>query len=311
MRKWFLIAAILVSWDGFSQVITAEEKRHTVEKLSHLLSKHYVLVDTARMMINKIQTNLREGAYDSISSYEAYAKALNDDLRSVYFDQHMGVYYKRTSGSKRQELFRSIMQKKQYESKILEGNVGYFDINTFLFHDPKGRRIVNGALEQFKNIDALIIDVRDNFGGNANIPIYLAGQFLYEGTHMSTVHRRDGNGLKPFRRNISKSKFAQFQKTDLPVYVLINEKTASAGESVAYLLQSFKRAVVVGQISAGAAHANIKKPINKSFAMLMPYEKSINPVTGKDYEFTGVIPDVLVDSERALDKSLSLIRNAQ
>ena len=45
-------------------------------------------------------------------------------------------------------------------------------------------------------------------------------------------------------------------------------------------------------------------------ALSLPEARSVNPITGKDWEGVGVLPDVRVDAERALDEALKLARGS-
>lgn len=227
----------------------------------------------------------------------------------VIFDKQdsQGVYYKGAIKGQKRDFLKDLKNSTRFEYTVLDGNIGYLDINTFMFHNPKGKRLINKALKDLRNVDALIIDVRNNRGGNGNMANYLVGQFLPSKTLISTVHKRKGDHLKPTKRYISKGKADRFQSNDVPIYILINDKTASAGESLAYGLQSFERASIIGEQSAGAAHAMVEKPINKSFLILLPNEKHFYCMTSTDYEYIGVIPNILVNPGQALELTLERI----
>ncbi len=309
MHKAILLGFLLsFAQTAFSQTITQQEKIQTVNKIADLLSTRYVLIDSGKLMSKKILENLNNGSYDSISGHEEFANQLNKDIRSIYYDQHMGIFYKDAIKEKKREFYRDLKNTNSFEWKVLDGNVGYMDINTFMFHDPKGKRMVNRAMADLANVDFLILDVQDNYGGNANMSNYMAGQFLPPKTQLSTVYKRKGNQLKPTKKYLSKGKHERFQNTTIPIYVLINNQTASAGESLAYELQAFGRATIVGETSAGAAHANKEKSINKSFMMLLPHEKTKNSRTQTDYESTGVVPDIQTKPEEAISYVLKSIK---
>ena len=96
-----------------------------------------------------------------------------------------------------------------------------------------------------------------------------------------------------------------------PVYVLTSKRTFSAAENFAYDLQALKRVVVVGEPSGGGAHPNEVKKLTPHFAMSIAIGRSINPITNADWEGSGVIPDVPVPADRALEKALELARAAK
>jgi len=77
-----------------------------------------------------------------------------------------------------------------------------------------------------------------------------------------------------------------------PIYVLTSSKTPSAAESLAYTLQAAKRAIVVGESTWGGANPSIPVKLTDHFGMIMPFGRAVNPITGTNWEGTGVIPDV-------------------
>src|SRR4030095_5528911 len=88
---------------------------------------------------------------------------------------------------------------------------------------------------------------------------------------------------------------------DIPVYILTSDYTFSAAEEFAYDLKNQKRALIFGETTRGGAHPGGTLAVNKDFIIFMPMGRAINPVTKTDWEETGVIPDVPVVSENALE----------
>ncbi len=76
------------------------------------------------------------------------------------------------------------------------------------------------------------------------------------------------------------------------VYVLINKGTVSAAEEFAYDLQALSRATLVGQNTAGAAHARDQFQIDEHYFINIPTLRTVNPKTGTNWEGQGVAPDV-------------------
>jgi C-terminal processing protease CtpA/Prc len=80
----------------------------------------------------------------------------------------------------------------------------------------------------------------------------------------------------------------------------MGKRTLSAPESFAYNLQALKRATIVGEISAGGANPGREFRITEHFVMFVPTGRAINPVTGSNWEGTGVKPDIEVPAAQAL-----------
>ena len=92
-------------------------------------------------------------------------------------------------------------------------------------------------------------------------------------------------------------------RPDVPLYVLISGRTASAAESTAYTLQAAKRAIVVGEPSAGAANPGGEFPAGDGFFVFVSTSTTVNPTTGTNWENSGVKPDVLTTPDKALERA--------
>jgi C-terminal processing protease CtpA/Prc len=91
------------------------------------------------------------------------------------------------------------------------------------------------------------------------------------------------------------------------VYVLVSSKTGSAAEDLAFSLKNHKRAILVGETTAGAGH-----PVNFFFAhpdllVMCAIGRSYDPITNKGWEGTGVLPDIEIEADQALEYVISQI----
>jgi retinol-binding protein 3 len=77
--------------------------------------------------------------------------------------------------------------------------------------------------------------------------------------------------------------------------------TFSAAEEFAYNLQTRQRATIVGETTRGGANPGRGFRLHDHFWVFMPTGQAINPVTGKNWDGTGVLPDVKVPTEIALE----------
>ena len=91
-----------------------------------------------------------------------------------------------------------------------------------------------------------------------------------------------------------------------PLYILTSGRTFSAAEAFAYNLQALGRATVVGEITGGGAHPFEYRRVHPHFAVDLPEARSINPITGSNWQGVGVQPDVAVPADQALAKALEL-----
>ena len=93
---------------------------------------------------------------------------------------------------------------------------------------------------------------------------------------------------------------------DKPVYVLISKVTFSGGEGFASNLKTHQRATLVGEETGGGAHPGASYRLHSHFEVFIPVGRAINPITNKNWEGVGVLPDVPVSQEQALNVAYRL-----
>jgi len=165
--------------------------------------------------------------------------------------------------------------------------------------DTRAGRCAAPALAFVRNCEALIFDIRYN-GGASPVMIQLISSYLFEKpTHHNGFYDRAGEKADETwtYEDIPGRRFGR----DVPVYVLISNRTFSAAEEFAYNLKHLKRATIIEERSGGGAHPVKMIPVNDRFIMSVPYKRAFNPITKWNWEGTGVIPDIKTSAEDALD----------
>lgn len=187
--------------------------------------------------------------------------------------------------------------------EILHGNVGYIDLRQFShidFSNPDdpARRAADAALDFVAHTDAVIIDLRDNGGGAPSMVGYLTSAFTPADAPIYNIfHSRAG------ARSEAPEVFRPNPRLEVPVYVLISGRTGSAGEALPYTLQGARRATIVGEASGGAANPGGMVPVGYGYSVFISQGSPRNPNTGGNWEGTGVLPDVAVPWDRALERA--------
>ena len=190
--------------------------------------------------------------------------------------------------------------------EILPGNVGYIDLRQFSnidFANPDdpARRAADSALNFVADADAVIFDLRDNGGGAPSMVGYLTSAFTPADAPIYNVfHSREGT------QSEAPAVFHPDPRLEVPVYVLISGRTGSAGEAFPYTLQGARRATIVGEASGGAANPGGMVPVGGGFAVFISQGSPRNPVTGRNWEGTGVQPDVAAPWDQALTRAHTL-----
>ena len=158
-----------------------------------------------------------------------------------------------------------------------------------------------GAMAFLANCDALIIDLRDNGGGNPEM-IQLLSSYFFSGEprHLNSFYYRLDEKTEQYWTlpYVPGSKLA-----DTDLYVLTSSYTFSGAEEFTYNLKNMKRATIVGETTGGGAHPVRMEILNDHFAIGVPYARAVNPISKTNWEGTGIEPDVKVPAAQALDKA--------
>lgn len=277
--------------------INAKDRTAIIDDIAAALRDIYVFPDTAQRMAEHVRRQLQSGAYDRLGTLEAFTQKLTEDLRSVSHDRHLAVLWApeppapETEEPTPEEL--ATMRRDNYGFRRVErlaGNVGYLKLDSFERADLGGGTAV-AAMGFLAGSDALIIDLRDNDGGDPTM-IQLITSYLVssEPIHFSSFYIRKGDKTQQFWTH------AWVPGTRLPavpLFILTSGRTFSAAEDFAYSLKSLKRATIVGETTGGGAHpVEIYQVKGYPVLMRLPYGRSVNPITGTNWEGAGVEPDI-------------------
>jgi hypothetical protein len=182
----------------------------------------------------------------------------------------------------------------------LDGGLGYLQVVGFpepaLFKPALDR-----AMRALVGSKALIIDVRQNFGGDPKGAAYLASYLMPPGkrVHLNTFVSREPFSVDYKREDFFSSRTPVRFATQ-PVYVLVSKRTFSGGEEFAYDMQALIRGTLIGETTAGAANPTGPVPLGEDMTASIPWGRAENPITLSNWEHKGVEPDIPVPAEDAL-----------
>jgi len=183
-------------------------------------------------------------------------------------------------------LKRDIIKIQSVRSKLLEGNLGYVRLSQFQEATVDD---LSAELEKLasKNIQGLILDLRNNPGGLLTAAVGVSEQFLESGRLVVSIQGR--NGKKDEYRARASSKNYQF-----PMIVLVNHGSASASEIVAAAMQDWGKAVVIGTTTFGKGSVQTILPLSDGSGLRLTTAKYFTP-NGKSIHSIGVQPDIVID----------------
>lgn len=163
---------------------------------------------------------------------------------------------------------------------------------------------LSAALTLAARAQALIVDLRANRGGDPDTVAFVCSYLLDERTHLNTMYWRAGERSEQ-SWSLPHVPGARFGGSK-PLYVLSSDSTFSAAEELAYDLQQLGRAVVVGERTRGGAHPREGWTVHPHLEASIPVGRAINPVSGTNWEGTGVQPDIPCPAADSLDRAHTL-----
>jgi carboxyl-terminal processing protease len=242
-----------------------------------------------------------------LQNYNAYSKSLKHQMPTVLLsfmegaeDTEVELIYlddkdvQKTVRIKRQGLKGELVniiknipaQLLKFESKSLDEKIGYIKFNFFAF--PVLDKFC-AAVTEFKNKDAIVIDMRGNSGGAFGVLFAISGLLTDKAFPIGTQITRQGKNVLSIRPmpNHYKGKLV----------VLVDEQSISAAEIFAAGMQENGRAFVIGDRSAGEALPSLTQILPTGAVFLYPIANFQSP-KGNFLEGNGVEPNVQISLNR-------------
>jgi C-terminal processing protease CtpA/Prc len=225
------------------------------------------------------------------SWYENYPANYSDTLQRIY----MGTDYKIASG---------------LDYRILDDNIGYVRYESFT--SPIGEGNLDDVLMQLILCQGLIIDIRNNGGGDLTNAEKLASRFCQEKTLVGYIQHKTGPGHSEFSslepRYLEPSSRIRWHK---PVVVLTNRHVYSAANEFTVYMKTLPQVKIVGDHTGGGAgmpfSSSLPNGWNVRFSAVPSYDAQ-----RQSTEF-GIAPDYYVtisdeDFQRGKDTIIEFAR---
>lgn len=292
--------------------------REVANKVGKAFAERYVFPETGLKIKELLEDKASNGAYDDFQDLSALGESIKEDIFSIANDKHVVVSYlepkegadEPEQGQRMQEFFNSLKNYGLDNSKVLDGNIGYMEIEIFypLRMDAKAGDFAEKIMQKFKDTEAIIFDLRKCKGGDPSM-LNLIISYLYppgEKVHLNTFYYRP-NDFSFDTYTLDEVDGPTYPEK--PVYVLTSNTTFSCGEEFAYDIQQLERGTMVGETTGGGAHTVEPYLIDENFEINLPTGRAINPISKSNWEGTGVKPDIEVTADEALEKAISIIKN--
>lgn len=233
-------------------------------------------------VLSEMVAELRDGHVNLTSSlassqyrqwFDSYPRNFSDSIQSIYLKKD----YNQSSGLTYQ---------------ILENNIGYIYCSSF------SNGIGDGNLDQTLNrlaiCDGLIIDVRNNGGGNLTTAQKLAARFTNQKTLVGYMTHKTGKGhgdfSNPYPVYIEPSNGIRWQKRAV---VLTNRRSFSATNDFVNSMKQFPLITIVGDKTGGGSGLPFTSEIPCGWSIRFSASPMLDPQMNQ-IEF-GINPDVKID----------------
>ena len=294
-----------------------------VADLRKVLRDNYVLPEKRSLFDATLERSLRSGRY-SVARPQVLAARLNEDLQSVARDKHLAV---RFDPARQRRLIADRAEKNDtadegpsaaevgdsvrdnfgiHRLEVLPGNVRYLKYDAFDWIGEPSANALDRAIDFLSAGDAIVIDLRENGGGNPAAVRYLASAFTERGRRLTTFYM----GNNPPIANDALTDGPAGRLKGKPLYVLTSNATASAAEGFTGVIAGYRLGEIVGQNTAGAGFRNDLFPLADGFFASVSIGRAVLASTGKDWEGVGIAPTIPVDPAKALDVALERARAA-
>ena len=266
------------------EIIKKDEKGFTDEEIEHLI------------FLEEVFYNIKKNYYEKLDIKKLVDLSIEKILEAL--DKNSTL--KKIEPSSLDFIRGFDRDKTIQDAEVFNNRVGYIKINYF------GRRTKEDFKKTMitlatKDINGLIIDLRNNPGGNLEEAMQIMQYFVPNDTVLASVNIN--RQQKRYQSNTDK-------KWEYPLAILINKETASSAELFAASLRHYKKAIIIGTNSYGKSTIQQSFPINSEYTLFLTTGKSYLP-NGKSVDASGIKPDHFVKNEDdQLAKALTIFENA-
>ena len=306
----FLLIGLLCATSCIREDVSGNTPEANFESLWKIIDEQYCFLDYKKQEYGLDWDQVHETYAKRITpsmGWEALFEVLSEMVAELH-DGHVNLTSSLASSQYRQwfdsyprnfsDSIQSIYLKKDYNQssgltyQILENNIGYIYCSSF------SNGIGDGNLDQTLNslaiCDGLIIDVRNNGGGNLTTAQKLAARFTNQKTLVGYMTHKTGKGHSDFSNPcpvyIEPSNGIRWQKRAV---VLTNRRSFSATNDFVNSMKQFPLITIVGDKTGGGSGLPFTSEIPCGWSIRFSASPMLDPQMNQ-IEF-GINPDVKVD----------------
>lgn len=224
----------------------------------------------------------------------------------------VSLVYRRNGSDSTAEITRRQYSQSSVTYQVVDGDIGYLRISSFEENTPSQ---LNDALNnlQAQQVRGLVLDVRDNAGGDTGSCTECLDQLLPEGV---LGYTRTGSSQRQILATSDDSEI------DLPMAVLVNENTSSMAELFAVAIRDYDKGDLVGTTTYGKGVLQTLCPLDDGSAVRIT-TAYFDPPASENFDGVGLTPDYEVslgrdqlatmgsmDGDDQLEKAVSVLRSS-
>lgn len=304
--------------------------REVAMRLADMIERRYVYPEIGKDYAQLLRGNADAGEYDALSG-KRLADRLRADLQALHPDAHLAVVPdphaeagpaaagEPPEGEASPGLaFVKRIAPDMEPPRWLVPDIAFVRYNLF----PSGPQDIEATarfLDEYGQAKAIVFDLRAHRGGDLGEIDAIFARLVTEPTRLLTMATRKSlveiMGMPPtdnprMRLVEGDPEFISLEHWALPeegkprikarIYLLTSGRTGSAAEHFALAIKVSGLGTVVGAPTMGANHFGGLEPVAGGLAGFIPVGRTFDPATGRDWEGTGVAPDIAVAAEDAL-----------
>lgn len=182
-------------------------------------------------------------------------------------------------------------------SGMLPENLGYIHLSGFLGAKNQTESLLDKVLNDFSSTNGLVIDIRDNGGGEDAIAQAVANRFAQEQLLYMTAKKRNGPGHSDFAEPFYWYVFPDGASYTKPVIVLTSRYSVSAAETFSLAMKRIANVRLVGDTTSGAFSDAIVREMPNGWQFTVSVGDFRN-ADGQNLEGIGVAPDIFIRNTR-------------
>lgn len=296
---------------GPASAITAPERAEVLVRLHEVVGTKLALTERRAAILARLADGEKTGRY-ATDDEGSFASRVTADLFTASGDRHLYLKFDpalATALSRRigqsapppasqVDIAARYARRNQgyVEQRVLEGNVRYLNISSFDWNPTATPQVADAAARFLSAGDAIIVDLRNNAGGEPPAVVYLLSYFAKPDELLVTF--QTGTSAREIR---AAGDLPAPRITGKRVYVLTSATTASAAEEFAYFVTSRKIGETIGSRTSGAGNVKEDYAAAHGFVISASSARAIDAVTKSNWEGVGVAPTMAATKGEALE----------